>query len=77
MVSITCDACGKLRPQDDIRAREEWLLGYDVQTESENALSHAIRFLDSWDPRRVLEIGAIQICSEKCKQAYLAGRKAA
>jgi hypothetical protein len=77
MVSITCDACGAEKPQEEIRGDFEWILGYDLQSETANAVSRSIRFLDRWDDRRVLELGSIHLCSDECKQSYMRGKRAA
>jgi hypothetical protein len=77
MVTITCDTCGRKKPQDEKLSPGEWLIGYDLQNETPNAVSRSIRFLDHWDDRRVLEFGAIQVCSEKCKHDYVHGKRAA
>ena len=69
MISITCDNCGVERPER-LPAGEEWILGYDIELESPNAVQRSLRFLDRWDDRRVMEFGAIHICSEQCKQEY-------
>ena len=76
MVTITCDVCGKEKPQAMANGGN-WILGYDLQSESPNAVSRAIRFLDHWDDRRVLELGTIHLCSDKCRQNYLRGERAA
>ena len=77
MVNITCDVCGKKKPTRPKNPAEEWLLGYDLQVESETGLLHSVRFLDHWDDRRVLELGAIHLCSEKCMDKYLELNRAA
>lgn len=76
MVSITCDVCGKEKPQA-LTNGGNWIIGYDLQSEAANAVSRSIRFLDHWDDRRVLELGTIHLCSERCKQNYLRGERAA
>ena len=68
MVTIECDACRKKRPQE---AGEAWILGYDLEVESRSGVSRSVRFLDRWDDRRILELGAIHLCSEECRQKYL------
>ncbi len=78
MVTITCDACGAERPQpEEIISDGDWILGYDLQSETANAVSRSIRFVDRWDDRRVLELGAIHLCCNECKQNYLRGKRAA
>ncbi len=76
MVTITCDVCGKKKPEESTNGGG-WILGYDLQSESSKAVSRSIRFLDHWDDRRVLELGTIHLCSEKCRQNYLRGERAA
>lgn len=70
MVEITCDSCGKKKPESAV-ADESWILGYDLEIETPNALNHSIRFLDRWDDRRVLELGAVHFCSLKCRDTFL------
>lgn len=77
MVNITCDVCEKKKPTRLKNPAEEWFLGYDLQVESETGLLHSVRFLDRWDDRRVLELGAIHLCSEKCMDKYLEAQRAA
>ena len=69
MITITCDNCGAVKDQS-LRA-PEWILGYDLETSSRNAVSHSVRFLDRWDNARVLELGAIHLCSLDCRDEYL------
>jgi len=72
MVKISCDVCGKVRPAMDRRiADDTWVLGYDIEVENANALQRSLRFLSRWDDARVLELGAIHLCSEKCKDQYI------
>jgi hypothetical protein len=77
MVEITCDVCGKVRPDATRGAKEPWILGFDLQAETPTALQRSIRFLDRWDDRRVLELGAIHLCSDKCKEQYVRRSRAA
>jgi hypothetical protein len=78
MVRITCDMCGKVRPQSDKRiADDSWVLGYDIEIENANALQRSLRFLNRWDDARLLEIGSIHLCSEKCKDHYIKEARAA
>ena len=72
MIKISCDVCNKVRPQSDRRiAEDSWVLGYDIEVENANALQRSLRFLTRWDDARVLELGAIHLCSEKCKDRYI------
>lgn len=78
MVKITCDVCGKVRPQPVRRnADDSWVLGYDIEVENANALQRSMRFLGRWDDTRLVEIGAIHLCSEKCKDHYMKEARAA
>ena len=78
MVTITCDVCGAEKPQREQTVTPvEWVMGYDLQSETANAVSRSIRFLDHWDDRRALELGAIHLCSLECKQDYIRGERAA
>ena len=77
MVRISCDICGRTRPASEKIQSEEWILGYDFESESKAGLQRSVRFLDRWDDRRVLELGAIHLCSEKCRDKYLKASKAA
>jgi hypothetical protein len=77
MVTITCDSCGKEKAQDEKRLKETWIMGSDLQMETKSAVQRSIRFLDRWDDRRVLEYGAIQLCSPKCKEDYIRGKRVA
>ncbi len=70
MVSITCDNCGAKRPAR-LPANTEWILGYDFETETPKSVQRSIRLLDHWDDRRVLEFGAIHLCSIQCRDEYL------
>jgi len=70
MVSITCDNCGAEKPES-LPAGAEWILGYDVETETPNSVQRSIRLLDHWDDRRALEFGAIHLCSIQFRDEYL------
>jgi hypothetical protein len=71
MVKIICDNCGAQRPEK-LEPGVEWILGYDLQLVGPNALQRSIRFLERWDDRRALEIGAVHLCSLQCKDEYMA-----
>jgi hypothetical protein len=78
MVEISCDSCGKVKPLvKSARENGEWVLGYDLEMQSPNALQRSMRFLERWDDRRVMELGAIHFCSEDCKEKYIDSAKAA
>ncbi len=51
MVTITCDNCGAKRPER-LPANTEWILGYDLETETPKSVQRSIRLLDHWDDRR-------------------------
>lgn len=76
MVTIKCDTCGAAKPATG-KPSHQWVLGYDVEVESPWRLQRSVRFLDKWDDRRVLELGAIHFCCEDCKEQYLARTRAA
>lgn len=71
MVTVTCDVCGRKKPGVNELHSPEWVLGYDLQSESPSGVSRAIRFLDRWDDRWALELGAIHLCSETCREKYV------
>ena len=78
MVKITCDVCGKVKPQSDTRlGNDPWILGYDIEVENSNALQRSLRFLNRWDDTRVLELGAIHLCCQQCKDDYIRKARAA
>ena len=79
MVEISCDSCGKVKPVvgSATNGSSEWVLGYDLEVQSPNSLQRSMRFLDHWDDRRVLELGAIHFCCEGCKEKYISAAKAA
>jgi len=52
-------------------------LGYDIEAENFNGLQRSLRFLNHWDDARVLELGAIHLCSEACKTKYIRNARAA
>jgi hypothetical protein len=59
-------------PQSDKRIGDDsWILGYDIEVENANALQRSLRFLNRWDDTRILELGAIHLCGEKCKDQYI------
>lgn len=70
MVKITCDNCGAVKPEK-LLATVEWILGYDLETETAKSVQRSIRLLDHWDDRRVLELGAIHLCSLQCRDEYM------
>lgn len=71
MVRITCDTCKAVKPTNGKLHYEEWILGYDIESKSARSLQRAIRFLDRWDHRRIVELGAIHFCSVECKEEYM------
>jgi hypothetical protein len=71
MVQITCDSCGKVKPTGLNPAKDEWIMGWDLEVETSRSVNHAIRFLDRWDDRRVMELGGVHLCSERCREKYL------
>jgi hypothetical protein len=79
MIEISCDTCGKVKPvvASPGNGHNEWVLGYDVEMQSPNALQRSMRFLERWDDRRVLELGSIHFCSDACKEEYINAAKAA
>ena len=78
MIKITCDVCDKTRSQSRGRiVNDSWILGYDLELANANALQRSLRFLPHWDDARVMELGAIHICSEKCKDQYIKEARAA
>jgi hypothetical protein len=52
MVRITCDNCGTEWPER-LPATVEWIVGYDLETETPKSVQRSIRLLDHWDDRRV------------------------
>jgi hypothetical protein len=77
MVVITCDVCKAKRPSDLIPGAVEWILGTDLELETARSLRRQLTFFDRWDDRRVLELGAIHLCSEECRLEYIDKSKAA
>ena len=73
MVTITCDVCGKQRIHDNSAT---WVLGFDVPAASA-PMSRAIRFLDRWEERRVLDPGAVHFCCDECRATYVQNAQAA
>jgi len=71
MVQITCDSCGKVKPSGPDSARSEWIMGWDLEVETSRSMNRTIRFLDRWDDRRVMELGGVHLCSERCREKYL------
>jgi len=45
MVRITCDNCGAGKPEK-LPATAEWILGYDLETETPKSVRRSIRLLD-------------------------------
>jgi len=74
MVRITCDTCAAVKPSNDKTRREEWILGYDLETQSPRSLRRSVQFLDRWDDRRINELGAIHFCCVECKVSTCANR---
>jgi hypothetical protein len=78
MVQVTCDVCGKGKPRSEKRLGNDlWILGYDIEVENSSGLQRSMRFLSHWDDARVLELGAIHLCSETCKGKYVRHARAA
>ncbi len=78
MVTVSCDVCDAKKDTDAIPSgNDPWILGFDLELETTNALRRSLTFLDRWDDRRVLELGAIHLCCEACRQQYIRDSKAA
>lgn len=79
MVQISCDTCKAVKPSKETVGINvpEWILGYDLQTETPRSVQRSIRFLDHWDDRRALDLGTIHLCSEQCREEYVHGSAAA
>ena len=77
MIQITCDSCGKAKSAGPSTATDKWIMGWDLEVETPRSINHTVRFLDRWDDRRVLELGGIQFCSERCREKYLSRARAA
>jgi len=77
MVTVTCDVCEKTRPNDRIPSGKDWILGFDLELETPRTLRRQLTFLDRWDDRRVLDLGAIHLCCEECRLEYIDRSKAA
>ncbi len=78
MVTITCDVCAKKKNVDKIPSGSDpWILGFDLEVETTHSLRRSLTFLDHWDDRRVLDLGAIHLCCETCRLAYVEKSKAA
>ena len=79
MIEISCDSCGKVKPvtESATNGSSEWVMGYDLEVQSPNALQRSMRFLEHWDNRRVMELGSIHFCSVGCKDKYINAAKAA
>ena len=72
MVELICDSCKKTRrPNGEKRNGHEWILGWDLVSESAHGVQRSIRLLDRWDDRRMAEFGAVHFCSEDCKDKYI------
>lgn len=70
MVKITCDNCGANKPQN-LPGNVEWILGYDLETETPKSVQRSVRLLDDWDDRRLMELGTIHLCSIQCRDEYM------
>ncbi|HZU22831.1 MAG TPA: hypothetical protein VE998_08375 [Terriglobales bacterium] len=78
MIQITCDSCGKQKPAGPSPSTDKWIMGWDLEGDTpRSSINHTVRFLDRWDDRRILELGGIQFCSERCREKYLNRSRAA
>lgn len=64
MVSVSCDLCGRTKSSADKKQPEEWILGYDLQVESEAGLQRRVRFPDHWDDGGFLSSGHSSLFQE-------------
>ena len=67
MVEIICDNCGAVK-----KSNRDWILGNEQEKRSlrPGSVRKLIRFFDHWYGQRATEIGAIHLCSSKCKEEY-------
>lgn len=77
MVQVSCDSCKKIKPSGLATAKEEWIMGWDLETETPRSMNRSVRFLDHWDDARVMELGGIHFCSERCREKYLGRTRSA
>jgi hypothetical protein len=77
MVQITCDSCGKVKTAGPTPAKGEWIMGWDLEVETKRSMNRTVRFLDRWDDRRVMELGGVHFCSQRCREKYLQRSRAA
>ena len=77
MVAITCDVCGSNKPDKLAVGAPEWILGYDLEVETTRSLRRQLTFLDRGDDRKALDLGAIHLCCEQCRNDYVEKSRAA
>ncbi len=78
MVQVSCDVCRKKKDINKIPSGlDPWILGFDLEVETKNSLRRSLNFLDRWDDRRVLDLGAIHLCCDECRERYIERSKAA
>ncbi len=79
MITIECDVCGRTKQDATSRVADHgtWILGFDLELETANALRRNLSILDRWDARRALDFGAVHFCCEACKDKYIRQSKAA
>jgi len=67
MVEVICDNCGTIK-----KSNHEWILGNEQQKHSlrSGSVRKLIRFFDRWYSRQATELGAIHLCSVKCKEEF-------
>lgn len=72
MLQYLCEICRNVKAEG-----QAWILGFDVQTEGQRAVTRSLVFADRWDENRANDWTAIHLCSEACKQKYLKLTRAA
>jgi|GraSoiStandDraft_51_1057287.scaffolds.fasta_scaffold2556189_1 hypothetical protein len=72
MLQFVCEICHRVKAKG-----QEWILGFDIQTHGQRAVTRSLVFADAWDDVRAIEWSAIHLCSDSCKQKYMKLTRAA
>ncbi len=67
MLQYVCDNCGAIKGENDV-----WILGFAADRLGLRAARREVKISPTWDENRAVQWFAIHMCSELCRDQYLA-----
>src|SRR5947209_19286666 len=67
MIQFACDSCGKIKQSSDA-----WIVGRAAEAVGVTAARREVTIQSAWDRATALHPFAVNFCSLKCKDSYMA-----